>query len=206
MAGKQGPPDDYREVPERIAEWYARHPDARIIPEVIENTDARVVVKASVFKTQDPAEVPTGVGHSYLAYPGKTPFTRDSELENAETSAVGRALVMAGIPAKTISSAHEVSMKQGPSTEPAEGSSPAPTTPASSGGGPDSLIDDAQARSLRALFPSPAAATKTAREVFGDPNITSLKQLTVAQANVLVAFVEESDGSAEDGAYGGYGS
>lgn len=105
---------DYREVPERIAEWYTRYEHGRIVCTVLEKPNEwcnRWTVKAEVYRTEDPTEPPAGVGHSFLVVPGKTSFTRDSELENAETSAAGRALVMAGIPAKNVASEGEVRAK-----------------------------------------------------------------------------------------------
>jgi hypothetical protein len=118
---------DYIEVAERIAEWYRRWPQGRITCEVVELTDSRVTVRAAAYRTQDPAEPPSGVGHSYLAIPGTTPFTHGAELENAETSAAGRALVMAGIPAKSVASAHEIRTK--------EASRPSPKRAAGKDGG-----------------------------------------------------------------------
>jgi hypothetical protein len=100
---------DYVEVADRIAEWYAKYPEGRITTELIEMSESRAVMKAYVFRDFNPE--PVGVGHSYLAIPGSTPFTKGSELENAETSAVGRALVMAGIPSKNVASANEIRSK-----------------------------------------------------------------------------------------------
>jgi hypothetical protein len=46
---------------------------------------------------------------------GKTPYTRDSELQNAETSAIGRAIIMVGASdAKKVASANEVRNRQAP--------------------------------------------------------------------------------------------
>jgi hypothetical protein len=101
---------DYVEVADRIHAWYERYPDGRIVTEILEHTEDRVVVKADAFR--GPQGFPAGTGHSFLAIPGATPYTKGSELENAETSAVGRALVMAGIPAKNVASAGEVKSKQ----------------------------------------------------------------------------------------------
>jgi hypothetical protein len=74
-------------------------------------------------------ELPAGTGHSYLALPGTTPYTKGSELENAETSAVGRALVMAGIPAKNVASAGEIKSKK------SNGGATLPATAATNTGG-----------------------------------------------------------------------
>lgn len=104
---------DYREVPERIAEWYARYPEGRIVCSIVEalTDETKWTVRSAVYRSSDPDEPPAGVGHSFLTVPGKTNFTRESELENAETSAAGRALVMAGIPAKNVASEGEVRAK-----------------------------------------------------------------------------------------------
>jgi hypothetical protein len=112
---------DYVEVADRIQAWYAAHPDGRIVTEIVEMTAERVIVRAEVYRDSATSASHAGVGHSYLAIPGTTPYTAGSELENAETSAVGRALVMAGIPAKSVASAGELASKRGPTTEPTTG-------------------------------------------------------------------------------------
>ena len=58
-----------------------------------------VVVEAKVFKTAGSTE-PDGTGLASMTIPGQTNYTRFSETENAETSAVGRALAMIGYLAK----------------------------------------------------------------------------------------------------------
>lgn len=125
---------DYVEVPDRIRAWHEKHREGRIVCEIVTYTDALVVVKASVYRTSDSLEAPAGVGHSSLTIPGKTPYTRDSELENAETSAAGRALVMAGIPAKSVSSAQEVQSKRGADRTSAPARPARRPSPPSSGG------------------------------------------------------------------------
>lgn len=103
---------DYVEVSERIAAWYDEYPDGRIETDIVSITDKLVVTRSRVYRTGDMTEAAAGIGHSMLAIPGKTPYTRDSELENCETSSVGRALVMAGIPSKGIASANEIRNKR----------------------------------------------------------------------------------------------
>ena len=108
----------YVEVADRIREWYERFPEGRITTTVEEWVDDRVMVRAEAYRGLRRPELefdpPAGTGHSYLAIPGKTPYTAGAELENAETSAVGRALVMAGLSSKTVASADEVRAKHKP--------------------------------------------------------------------------------------------
>jgi len=117
--------EDYIDVAERLRAWYEAYPNARIETSIVSHTDSRVTVKALAFRgntaeEQDTKqrpygfeERPAGVGHSSMAIPGSTPYTRGSELENCETSAVGRALVMAGLPSKKVASSDEIRAKGG---------------------------------------------------------------------------------------------
>lgn len=89
----------YVDVKARIALFYAAHPDGRLVTDRVEIWQdvepPRVVVKALAYRTADDA-LP-GVGWSWLTLPGTTNFTRGSEIENAETSAWGRAIGSLGI-------------------------------------------------------------------------------------------------------------
>jgi hypothetical protein len=102
---------NYVEVADRLREFSEKNPNARIVTSIVEFTEKRVTVKAEVFRKAEDT-LPAGVGHSSLAIPGTTPYTRGAELENAETSAIGRALVAAGLPSKKIASADEVLAKR----------------------------------------------------------------------------------------------
>jgi hypothetical protein len=98
---------NYNDVAERLRELYAKHPNARVVTEIQEFSETRVTVRAAVYRDAGDAE-PAGVDFSSLAIPGSTPYTRGSELENASTSATGRAIVLAGLPSKRVASADEV--------------------------------------------------------------------------------------------------
>lgn len=111
MAGKAFDMGDYVEVKDRIKPFHDMYPKGRIETEVVELGDTRVTMKAMLFDSLE-AENPIATGYSWLAVPGKTPYTNGSEIENAETSAVGRALAFLGIGIdKAIASKEEVENK-----------------------------------------------------------------------------------------------
>lgn len=153
---------DYVEVADRIRAWYAEHPDGRIETTIHTLTDSLVIVRAEAYR--DAVTPAAGVGHSSLAIPGKTPYTKDSELENAETSAVGRALVMAGIPAKNVASSHEIKSKRSarstvsPSPARREDWGASPPAPQSSHPSSGSTGTETESGST----PAPAGSTKAA--------------------------------------------
>lgn len=108
---------DYVEVKDRIKLLYELFGQARLVTEEVTLTNEpdgkpRVMVKALAYRTPDDPH--PGVGYSWLELPGATPYTRGSELENAETSAWGRAIASLGILLdKSIASAQEVKNKEG---------------------------------------------------------------------------------------------
>lgn len=107
---------DYNTVPERIAEAKALYPEGRFKSEILQLpaafADRFIAVKAWFYRTaDDPAP---GEGLAWEPVPGKTPYTKDSELMNAETSAWGRALVAALVAdaKKGVASREEVRNRQ----------------------------------------------------------------------------------------------
>lgn len=113
---------DYVEVKDRVAAFNVKFPEGGIQTEIAHLSDKLVIVKATVYRT--PMDSIPSVAHSQMNIPGKTSFTKDSEVENAETSAVGRALAFLGFEVKkSLASADEVRNKQAPAPKP---SRPAP--------------------------------------------------------------------------------
>lgn len=108
--------EDYVDVATRLVEFREKHPEGSLQPadpaapyKVERIGDATyIVVVAAAYRT--PEDPRPGIGMAYEIYPGRTPYTRGSELQNAETSAWGRA-IMAALAAdsrKGIASAEEV--------------------------------------------------------------------------------------------------
>lgn len=105
--------EGYNTVPERIAEFREKYPDGRLKQkslEFIRDFAGKdwVVFTAEAWRTGDdpaPAE-----GTAWEPVPGPTKFTKDSEVQNAETSAWGRAIVaaLAADTSKGIASQEEV--------------------------------------------------------------------------------------------------
>lgn len=108
--------DDYVGVHERIDKFLEKYPDGRIQTAIAHLSESLVVMQATVYR--DAADERPIIAHSQLGIPGKTNFTRDSEVENAETSAVGRALAFMGFETKKgIASREEVNSRR-PDPEP----------------------------------------------------------------------------------------
>jgi hypothetical protein len=102
--------DDYIEVSERLQTFYKQYPDGSLqseyeVTEVLGQTI--IVMKAYAYRT--PEDPRPGIGHAWEMVPGRTPFTKGSELMVGETSAWGRALAALGIAVhRGIASAQEV--------------------------------------------------------------------------------------------------
>lgn len=106
---------DYVEVSERIERFYEKHPEGSLQSrwETVELDGQHFVVcDASAYRTADDKR--PGQGTAWEPFPGKTPYTKDSELMNAQTSAWGRAIAALGFEVKRgIASANEVRARSG---------------------------------------------------------------------------------------------
>lgn len=88
--------DNYVPVNRRLAKFYTDNPEGRVLTSVVEHDRefGFVMVRAELYKTPD-AAMPAATGHAFeeraAGYVNKTSY-----VENAETSAVGRALALLG--------------------------------------------------------------------------------------------------------------
>lgn len=101
---------DYVDVAARINKFFADFPHGSLqcdTPEFItQGGQDWVMMRAYAYRTPDDER--PGVGTAWEVIPGKTPYTRGSEVMNCETSAWGRALAALGIETKKIATVQEV--------------------------------------------------------------------------------------------------
>lgn len=87
--------DDYVDVAERIIEFREKHPEGSLQQVDVQFIDfagvSWVIYTAAAYRS--PEDPRPGQGTAWEPVPGKTPFTKDSELQNAETAAWGRAII-----------------------------------------------------------------------------------------------------------------
>jgi hypothetical protein len=106
----------YIEVKDRIAKFYELYAQGRLVTGEVRLSNEpdgvpRVMVQGLAYRS--PEDTHPGVGWSWMELPGKTTYTKGSELENTETSAWGRAIGSLGILIDaSIASAQEVENKR----------------------------------------------------------------------------------------------
>jgi hypothetical protein len=136
MAYDQRSLEDYVDVATRIAEFRVKYPTGYLQPldpakpfQVVtvggyekdgqHIEQAFVVYVAAAYR--EPGDEHPGIGCAWEVFPGRTPYTRGSELMNAETSAWGRAIIALGASDSRagIASREEVRNRQAERDQPA---------------------------------------------------------------------------------------
>ena len=179
---------DYVDVAERIRAFRDKHPEGSLQPadptkpyEIITIGDKTFVVYvAAAYRTPD--DTRPGIGTAWETFPGLTPYTKGSEVQNAESSAWGRAIVASlAADTKKIASLDEVSARRAerdhPSTQPAK---PSPTVPAKAStslpeGGGHPLATVAQQNAIKAIS-----------RALGKVPPTRLDQISKGTANIII--------------------
>lgn len=103
----------YNDVASRMREFFEKYPDGTLKPAApwrIERIGEQTFIVFEAAAHRNENDKNPGIGTAWEPFPGRTPYTRDSELMNAETSAWGRAILAIGAAdtRKGIASAEEV--------------------------------------------------------------------------------------------------
>lgn len=137
--------DGYVDVPTRLRMALGKYPDLRIqetARSIEPGPDGSQVLVCTVTVWRSPDDPLPSIASASEPYPGKTPFTRNSELMVGMTSALGRALGYMGFGIdRSIASSNEVDARTGAPTS-------APRSAPSAGGWKPT---EKQERFLRAL-------------------------------------------------------
>lgn len=121
--------NDYIDVAQRIADFREQYPHGSLQPldaakpwemAIVNGVDKQgkefaatmIVYVAAAYRTPDDPR--PGIGMAWEVFPGRTPYTAGSELQNAETAAWGRAIVaaLASDSKRGVSSREEVRNRQ----------------------------------------------------------------------------------------------
>lgn len=168
---------DYIDVASRIVEFRTKHPDGSLQQVSLDFREVAgqswVIYTAAAYRTAEDAR--PGIGTAWEPIPGKTPYTRDSEVQNAETAAWGRAIVaaLAADTKKGIASAEEVRNRQAERDQPA----PEPTEA-------DKLREQIRAYCVEAGVDPREAALNFSREY--DQNIRTADEKTLGAFLLLL--------------------
>lgn len=107
--------DDYVDVAQRIQDFKEAFPDGTLRPAdptkpyVVETIGEQTFIVYAAAAYRSETDLAPGIGIAWEPFPGKSNFTRDSELQNAETSAWGRAIIaVLASTSKKIASKQEV--------------------------------------------------------------------------------------------------
>jgi hypothetical protein len=109
---------NYVDVPTRLAEALKRWPNLRIqetVNETVTMPDGSCFIRCTVTVWRDETDTLPAIATAAEPYPGKTPYTKNSEFMVGMTSALGRALGYMGCGvAKSIASRNEIEARQNP--------------------------------------------------------------------------------------------
>jgi hypothetical protein len=157
-AGTRDRFEDYVPVAERLEKFYQTFPAGRVTTSIVEHNleSGFVLMRAEVYRAADDA-APAATGHAFEVR-GESYVNKTSYVENAETSAVGRALALLGFEVKRgIASREEL---QKTARMQAAGGSKAAGSPASGAAGSAGAKPPAAAPSAKEVEESGVDADK----------------------------------------------
>jgi hypothetical protein len=186
---------DYIDVAERIRLFREKHPEGSLQPANLDKPfdmvtlgdKTFIVYIAAAYRTPD--DIRPGIGAAWEPFPGRTPYTKDSELMVAETSAWGRAIMaVLAADSKRVASLDEVRARKAqadhPATIPAKASQSVPSVVSSSG---HPLATQAQIGAIKAIS-----------RALGKVPPTGLDEISKGTANILIQGLKEEQQAQEN--------
>lgn len=177
-----------------------RWPDLRIVeglPEIVTVADS-TFVQVTVTVYRDPTDPMPTRATVWERLPGRTPYTRDSEVMNAATSALGRALGYMGVGVETSLSTRDEVALRATNSEP-EPRNPKPENTAK----PAKLATQPQLAKINVLLTTLAVIERAAKldvvtGIVGRP-IESATGLTAAEASHVIDVLTAKANALPDG-------
>ena len=171
--------DGYVDVAERIRLFRDRYPEGSLQPANLASPWEIVTVGEKMFLVyiaaayRHPDDPRPGIGMAWEPFPGRTPYTKDSELMVAETSAWGRAIKAALLDDRSkVASLDEVRARRSADQHPAsDATSPVERRQGGAGTDGPKMASDAAKRFLRTLakergYDLPDLGSITARDAY----------------------------------------
>jgi hypothetical protein len=185
---------DYIDVAERIRLFRDKHPEGSLQPANLDKPfdmvtlgdKTFIVYIAAAYRTPD--DIRPGIGAAWEPFPGRTPYTKDSELMVAETSAWGRAIMaVLAADSKRVASLDEVRARKAqaehPATIPARASQSVPSVVSSSG---HPLATQPQINAIKAIS-----------RALGKVPPSGLDEISKGTANILIQQLKEEQQAQE---------
>lgn len=171
--------DGYVDVAERIRLFRDRYPEGSLQPANLATPWEIVTIGEKTFLVyiaaayRHPDDPRPGIGMAWEPFPGRTPYTKDSELMVAETSAWGRAIKAALLDDRSkVASLDEVRARRSADQHPAsDATSPVERRQGGAGTDGPKMASDAAKRFLRTLakergYDLPDLGSITARDAY----------------------------------------
>jgi hypothetical protein len=115
---------NYETVAQRLERFWTDHPGGKVITELLEAGSNYWIFKATIYKKADDLN-PISTGHAHEVI-GASQINKTSALEVCETSAVGRALALAGYHGSQIASLDEITRAKARAQDPGPITTPEP--------------------------------------------------------------------------------
>lgn len=175
---------DYAEVNQRIKAFRMVYPTGKIITQMVSNDNGVCIFRAEVYK-EDPDELPIATGTAYEKE-NSSLINSTSYIENCETSAVGRALGMAGFGIDTSIASYEEVTTAMANQNPTESPNPGDSGRVSDNG--VELITEKQKRYLSKYYKG-----ETLEKLLNTNGIKELGELPKDKASELVSKIMEKE-------------